>query len=76
MTYKVGRDLSQPSHRLTGRHRTQADSLDIRRILTCGYGFWRTANAKTSVANTLACSDSPTAENDSVLMSPPDTPLP
>jgi hypothetical protein len=42
MTYKVGRDLSQPSHRLTGRHRTQADSLDIRRILTCGYGFCRT----------------------------------
>jgi hypothetical protein len=34
MTYKVGRDLSQPSHRLTGRHRTRADSLDIRRILT------------------------------------------
>ena len=42
MTYKEGRDLSQPSHRLTGRHRTRADSLDIRRILTCGFGFWRT----------------------------------
>src|SRR6185312_15324718 len=30
------------SHRLSGPHRTEADSLDIRRILTCGYGFWRT----------------------------------
>ena len=35
-------DLSQLSHRLSGQHRTQADSLDIRRILTCGFGFWRT----------------------------------
>jgi hypothetical protein len=35
-------DLSQLSHRLTGRHRTQAHSQDIRRILTCGFGFWRT----------------------------------
>jgi hypothetical protein len=32
--------FSQFSHRLTGQHRTQADSLDFRRILTCGYGFW------------------------------------
>ena len=35
-------DLSQISHRLTGLYRTQADSLDIRRTLTCGFGFWRT----------------------------------
>ena len=26
--------LSQPSHKLIGLHRTQADNLDIRRILT------------------------------------------
>jgi hypothetical protein len=32
-------DLSQLSHRLTGQHRTQAHSLDIWRILTCGHGF-------------------------------------
>jgi hypothetical protein len=38
-------DLSQPCHRLTGPHRTEADSLDIRRILTCGYGFCRTGRA-------------------------------
>jgi len=35
-------DLSQLSYRLSGRRRTEEDSLDIRRILTCGYGFWRT----------------------------------
>ena len=35
-------DLSQLSHRLSGPRRTQAQSLDIRRILTCGFGFWRT----------------------------------
>ena len=35
-------DLSQLSHRLSGQYRTQAHSLDIWRILTCGYGFWRT----------------------------------
>ena len=29
-----GSDLSQISHRLSGQHRTQPDSLDIRRILT------------------------------------------
>ena len=34
--------LSQLSHTLSGRRRTEEDSLDIRRILTCGYGFWRT----------------------------------
>jgi hypothetical protein len=35
-------DLSQLSHGLSGQHRTQTHSLDIRRILTCGYGRWRT----------------------------------
>jgi hypothetical protein len=35
-------DTSQFSHRLTGQHRTQADSLDFRRVLTCGYEFWCT----------------------------------
>src|SRR5262249_37937027 len=30
------------SHRLSRPRRTIADSLDIRRILTCGFGFWRT----------------------------------
>lgn len=35
-------DLSLISHKLSGQHRAQAHSLDIRRILTCGYGFWRT----------------------------------
>jgi hypothetical protein len=35
-------DLSQLSHRLSGQHRTEAHRLDNRRILTCGYGFWRT----------------------------------
>lgn len=34
--------LSRLSHRLTGRDRTRVDGLDIRRTLTCGYGFWRT----------------------------------
>jgi hypothetical protein len=34
--------LSQPSHRLSGRHRTRANGLDIWRILTCEYGLWRT----------------------------------
>lgn len=29
-------DLSQPSHRLSRRHRTRASSLDIRWIVTCG----------------------------------------
>jgi hypothetical protein len=32
-------DLSQLSHRLSGRHRTEAHRLDIRRTLTCGSGF-------------------------------------
>ena len=35
-------DLSQLSHKPSGLHRTQAESLDIRRILTCGYGLRRT----------------------------------
>jgi hypothetical protein len=35
-------DLSQLSHRLSGQRRTQAHNLDIRRILTCGSGLWRT----------------------------------
>jgi hypothetical protein len=35
-------DLSRLSHRLTGRHRTRADSLDIEPTLTCSYGFCRT----------------------------------
>jgi hypothetical protein len=35
-------DLSQLSHRLSGQYRIQAHSLDIWRILTCGYGFCRT----------------------------------
>jgi hypothetical protein len=34
--------VSQLSHRLGGRHRIEADSLDIQRTLTCGSGFWRT----------------------------------
>jgi hypothetical protein len=34
--------VSQLSHRLGGRHWTEADSLDIQRTLTCGSGFWRT----------------------------------
>jgi hypothetical protein len=34
--------VSHSSHRLTGRHRSQADSLDIRRILPCRYVFWCT----------------------------------
>ena len=38
----TGRDLSQISHRLTGRHWTRADGLDIQWTLTCGYGFRRT----------------------------------
>ena len=40
----AGRPAGQISHgfliRLTGRHRTKADSLDIQWTLTCGYGFW------------------------------------
>jgi hypothetical protein len=35
-------DPSRLSHRLTGRHRTRPDGLDIQWTLTCGYGFWRT----------------------------------
>ena len=35
-------DLSQLSHRLTGRRWTRADSLDIQWTLTCSYGFWST----------------------------------
>ena len=36
------RQLSRTvSHRMSGQHRTEADSLDTRRILTCGSGFWR-----------------------------------
>ena len=31
--------ISQLSHRLTGRHRTGADGLDMQWILTSGYGF-------------------------------------
>src|SRR5262249_22617336 len=34
--------LSRLSHRLTGRHRTRADGLDIQWTLACGYRFWRT----------------------------------
>jgi hypothetical protein len=34
--------LSRLSHRLTGRHRTKADGLDIQWTLTCRYGLWRT----------------------------------
>jgi hypothetical protein len=36
--------ISQFSHRLAERHRTQADSLDIRRTLTCDI-FHRTCSA-------------------------------
>jgi hypothetical protein len=36
-------DLSRLSHRLTGRHQTRADSLDVEWTLTCAYGFLRTA---------------------------------
>src|ERR1035437_1074802 len=34
--------LSQPSNRLTGRHRTQPYVPDARPTLTCGYGLCRT----------------------------------
>ena len=34
--------ISQLSHRLAGRHRTQRPVLDTRRTLTCGYGLRRT----------------------------------
>ena len=35
-------DLSRRSHRLTGRHRTRPDGLDIQWTVTCGYGFQHT----------------------------------
>jgi hypothetical protein len=34
--------ISQPSHRLGGRHRTQMSVPDTCWTLTCGYGFCRT----------------------------------
>jgi hypothetical protein len=36
--------LSQPSSRLTGRHRTQPYVPDARPTLTCGYGLCRLGN--------------------------------
>ena len=42
----VQRDLSRFSHRLSRQHRTEADSLDIRRILICGYGLCRTGRTQ------------------------------
>jgi hypothetical protein len=38
----LGRDLSQLSHELMGRHRTQAPILDTCWTMTCGYGLRRT----------------------------------
>jgi hypothetical protein len=39
---EVATRLSQPSHRLAGRHRIRADDLDIERTLACEYGLCRT----------------------------------
>src|SRR5512142_2664427 len=39
----MGRDLSQISHRLTGRHWTVASMRTPGRTLTCGFGFRRTS---------------------------------
>jgi hypothetical protein len=38
----TSRGLSQLSHELVGRHRTQALMLDNRWTMTSGYGLWRT----------------------------------
>jgi hypothetical protein len=47
--------LSRLSHRLIGQHRAQADSLSLRRILTRGYGFWRTGRTRGIDLRTCEC---------------------
>jgi hypothetical protein len=44
----LGAGLSRLSHRLTGRHGTRADGLDMQWTLTCGYGFCSTGRTQTS----------------------------